>query len=281
MLRHQLTRESRLALVRARTEAQKLGHGWVGMEHMLLALLGEHTEAAQVLLALGASLGSLREYIVRHASAGHPGIRSAPGQRPMTPRTAEVTRLAIAQARGLGSRRAGTEHLLLALLLEEKGPAAQALRAAGITVERLIGALRTGGAPVDFRIQVDDKSDRVIYEQIVSQIQEAIATGRLSPGDRLPPVRQLADDLGIAPGTVSRAYSLLEESGAVTTEGARGTFVAGREAPTAGKKDRSDAVHALLRQVVVAAFHLGATAEDLRKELEQAMKDIFGTREAA
>src|SRR5206468_2526682 len=79
-----------------------------------------------------------------------------------------------------------------------------------------------------FEVRIDDASDRAIHEQIVSQIQEAVATGTLRPGNRLPPVRQLADQLEIAPGTVARAYSELERRGIVVTDGARGTRVAER-----------------------------------------------------
>jgi len=123
-------------------------------------------------------------------------------------------------------------------------------------------------------VQLDDGSDRTIYEQIVAQVQEAIATGRLQPGERLPTVRELADQLGIAPGTVGRAYSELERQGTVVTQGARGTRVAGRAgaAPTAVKPVR---LGGLLRPAAVAAFHMGATAAELRAALEEAMIDIF------
>ncbi len=64
------------------------------------------------------------------------------------------------------------------------------------------------------------------YEQIRSQICTLIASGQLVTGDRLPSVRQLARDLGIAPNTVVRAYSELEQEGWVVTSTRRSFSVA-------------------------------------------------------
>ena len=70
-----------------------------------------------------------------------------------------------------------------------------------------------------------DLSDRTPpYQQIRAAVLAALATGDLRPGDRLPTVRQLAGDLGVAPGTVQRAYAELEEDGALESRGRRGTF---------------------------------------------------------
>ncbi len=112
----------------------------------------------------------------------------------------------------------------------------------------------------------------------MAQVQEAVATGRLQPGERLPPVRRLADQLDIAPGTVARAYGELERLGMVVTEGARGTRVAERKQNPLPEAERPDTLVGLLRPVAVAAFHLGATAAELRTALEEAMRDIFGER---
>ncbi|MFN8099899.1 MAG: GntR family transcriptional regulator [Dermatophilaceae bacterium] len=64
------------------------------------------------------------------------------------------------------------------------------------------------------------------YEQLRRQVASLIETGQLAMGERLPPVRQLARDLGIAPGTVARAYQELEQAGLVTTRRGGGTTVA-------------------------------------------------------
>jgi GntR family transcriptional regulator len=74
-------------------------------------------------------------------------------------------------------------------------------------------------------IQISPGSDKPIYIQIVEQISEAIAKGELSSGDRLPAVRKLAGELVVNPNTVARAYSILEQSGLLTSKTGSGTFV--------------------------------------------------------
>ena len=172
------------------------------------------------------------------------------------------------------------------MLREEKGAAGQVLGRLGVTLDdaraAILGQRGSGPAwPESFQVQIDDASEQSIYEQIIAQVQEATATGRLRPGDRLPPVRQLADRLDIAPGTVARAYGDLERQGAVVTEGARGTRVAERERPAMPEAERPQTLVGLLRPVAVAGFHLGATAVELRQALEEAMKGIFEKPDAA
>ena len=74
-------------------------------------------------------------------------------------------------------------------------------------------------------IQISPGSDKPIYIQIVEQISEAIAKCELSSGDRLPAVRKLAGELVVNPNTVARAYSILEQSGLLTSKTGSGTFV--------------------------------------------------------
>ncbi|WP_372697030.1 GntR family transcriptional regulator [Arthrobacter sp. JSM 101049] len=72
------------------------------------------------------------------------------------------------------------------------------------------------------------------YEQIRRQIASLIAIGELGPGDRLPTVRALAADLGVAVGTVSRAYKELESSGVLQSRRRLGTVVAPSPPPPGG-----------------------------------------------
>ena len=72
---------------------------------------------------------------------------------------------------------------------------------------------------------LDARSAVAPYEQIRSQIVAAVRSGDLPPGSRLPTVRRLAGDLGLAANTVARAYRELEQAGVVTTRGRLGTFV--------------------------------------------------------
>jgi DNA-binding transcriptional regulator YhcF (GntR family) len=291
---YNFTERVRKVLAITREEAIRLRHEYVGTEHILLALIREgEGMAATVLQNLNADPDAIRRTIeetVQKGKASPPAGRDLP----YTSRAKTVLELATREARELNHGYVGTEHLLLGLLREERGVAAQALLRGGVNVDaaraetlRILGTeMDPRGAPraravtpsprSTFLVRVDDTSDRSIHEQIVAQVQEAVATGALAPGERLPTVRQLADELDIAPGTVARAYTELERLGVVVTEGVRGTRVASRKSSGISETERPETLVGLLRPVVVAAFHLGASAQELRDALEKAMKDIFG-----
>ena len=72
---------------------------------------------------------------------------------------------------------------------------------------------------------VDPDSAVAPYEQVRSQVAALVADGTLPAGEKLPTVRQLAADLGLAANTVARAYRELEADGVISTQGRRGTFV--------------------------------------------------------
>ncbi len=270
----------RAVLVRARDEAKRMGHDHVGTEHLLLGLLG-NAEIADLLDGMGASTGEIRAMVEGSVRPGT-AVGIAKGEIPYTGRTKKVLEYALASARldegKANSKTVDVRHLLLGLLREHRGIAADVLTQLGITEKRVLdrrGVRRAGGASRRFRIVLDDSSSRSIYEQIVAQVTEAVATRVLHPGERLPTVRQLADELDIAPGTVARAYGELERQGLLVTEGARGTRVADRIVSRRPDPEAASTLAGLLRPVAVAAFHLGATAADLRRALEEAMAGIF------
>jgi DNA-binding transcriptional regulator YhcF (GntR family) len=237
------TSQAKRALQYTMDEARALNHPYVGTEHLLLGLLRvDQGLAAQVLTGLGITLETARMHTLK--LLGSPRDR----QRPESPRG------------------------WLRRILEPHAPQ-EAPR-----VEREPPP-RVSPQPAGFRITLDDTSSLPIYEQIIQQVQEGVATGRLQPGDRLPPVRQLADELEIAPGTVARAYGELERVGVVVTEGARGTRVAERVQQPLTPEHRPATLVGLLRPVVVAAYHLGASASELRDALQQAMRGIFDKEE--
>jgi len=82
---------------------------------------------------------------------------------------------------------------------------------------------------------VDTLSSEPPFEQVRRQIADGAASGKLAPGHKLPTVRQLAADLGLANNTVARAYRELETDGVIETHGRKGTFIA------SSKLDSSDA----------------------------------------
>ena len=71
-------------------------------------------------------------------------------------------------------------------------------------------------------IDLDSTSSTPPYEQIRTQVADQVDSGALQPGDRLPTVRRLAEDLGVATNTVARAYRELEQSGVIETRGRAG-----------------------------------------------------------
>jgi GntR family transcriptional regulator len=102
------------------------------------------------------------------------------------------------------------------------------------------------------------------YEQVRRQLAGHIESGRLLAGSRLPSVRQLAADLGLAAGTVARAYRELEEAGLITTGRARGTHVTEGHGPTALPNDVTWAAAALATVARRHGMSLEETIEALR-----------------
>lgn len=295
------TQDCRVALAAARHEAQRLGHDYVGSEHLLLGLMHDPDgPASRILNVYGVGKLVVAE-LERMVPAGRATI--ALGELPYTARAKKAIELAMLEARGeregapprapflsrgkqSNNATVTSVHLLIGILRDTNSIAALALAALGITVDRIRLALaadpttesdaaRSEILPAEsataFHMSIDDTSSQSIYEQIVSRVQEAVAMGKVAPGDRLPTVRRLADELDVAPGTVARAYAELEGLGVVVTEGSRGTRIAERAAPKPALRDLAG----LLRPVAVAAYHMGASAPDLRTALEDAMRDIY------
>lgn len=80
-------------------------------------------------------------------------------------------------------------------------------------------------------VAIDTGSPIPPYEQLRANVARLVATGQLAVGSRLPTVRQLARDLGVAPGTVARAYKELEAAKILVTRGRHGTHVAAAPPP--------------------------------------------------
>lgn len=110
---------------------------------------------------------------------------------------------------------------------------------------------------------VDPTSDQPPFDQLRSQVARRAASGDLAPGTRLPTVRALAAELGLAANTVARAYRELEADGVVVTEGRRGTFVATTDA--AASSDANDAAAAY----VSAVRRLGLSRAEATRLVEQ------------
>jgi ATP-dependent Clp protease ATP-binding subunit ClpC len=133
---YNFTDRVRKVLQMAREEAARLHHEYVGTEHILLGLIREgEGVAAAVLTNLNVDLDDIQQKIEETVKKGK--ATSAPGpDLPYTSRAKKVLELAMTEARELNHSYVGTEHLLLGLLREEKGIAAQVLTDAGVTLEQ-------------------------------------------------------------------------------------------------------------------------------------------------
>ena len=124
----------RKVLSMAREEATRLHHDYVGTEHILLGLIREgEGVAAAILTNLNVDLDELRERIEERVDVGKSDMTA--DEVPYTTRAKKVLEFSVAEARSLKHSYVGTEHLLLGLLREEKGIAAQVLEDVGVTIE--------------------------------------------------------------------------------------------------------------------------------------------------
>lgn len=118
-------------------------------------------------------------------------------------------------------------------------------------------------------LRIDGTNPAPASEQLRQQVIAQVRSGELAPGTRLPTVRQLADELGIAVNTVARGYRLLETDGIIETFGRRGTFVA----------TQGDVVHRQLQSAATdfarKAVSLGVTADDATAAVAAAVRAQF------
>jgi ATP-dependent Clp protease ATP-binding subunit ClpC len=129
------TDRARRVVVLAQEEARLLNHNYIGTEHILLGLLNEGEGiAAKALESLGISLGSVREQVVEIIGQGQ---QAPSGHIPFTPRAKKVLELSLREALQLGHNYIGTEHILLGLIREGEGVAAQVLQKLGAELQKV------------------------------------------------------------------------------------------------------------------------------------------------
>ena len=121
-------------------------------------------------------------------------------------------------------------------------------------------------------IQIDFRSGVPGYNQIVEQIQQEIASGKLKPGDQLPTVRALASDLRINFNTVARAYRILDEMGIISTQHGRGTFILELPSPEVMERLRRESLEALARRYLDETSRLGFGAEEALEQVRAQME---------
>ncbi len=174
------TERAQRVIVLSQEEARRLGHNVVGTEHLLLGLVAEgHGVAARVLQELGA-LDKIRSEVERVIGRGE-GITL--GQIGFTPRAKRVLELAFDEARQLGHPYIGTEHILLGLIREGEGVAAQVLRNLGADLEQVrrqvLTQLGEGSAPAAVGKARSRKTPTL--DQFGRDLTEMAREGKLDP----------------------------------------------------------------------------------------------------
>jgi GntR family transcriptional regulator len=123
-----------------------------------------------------------------------------------------------------------------------------------------------GGSLMQIHIQA--QGGVPIYLQVMQQIKYLVASGRLQPGDELPSIRTLAEQLIVNPNTIARAYRELETAGVVEKRRTAGTFVAQAGSPLA-RKERLKLLKQRVDQLLVEAFQMGFDLDEVLKLVQQ------------
>ncbi len=114
-------------------------------------------------------------------------------------------------------------------------------------------------------ILIDVKSRQPIYEQLYNGIVRLSALGAMLPGEQLPSVRSLAQELGVNPNTVQKAYQLLERDGLIVSAPGKGSFLADQGGKLNEKRLKAKET---LKQAVTDALASGMSGEEIRSSVE-------------
>src|SRR5438034_3346354 len=122
-------------------------------------------------------------------------------------------------------------------------------------------------------LQINFKSGMPIYLQLVDQIKTAAASGALRPGEALPSIRPLAEELRLNRNTVAKAYAELESLGVIETEPGRGCFLKSSQSPLR-KEVRRRLLKKEIDQVIVAAHHLQVSSEEFIELIHERLEAL-------
>jgi ATP-dependent Clp protease ATP-binding subunit ClpC len=129
------TDRARRVVVLSQEEARILNHDYIGTEHLLLGLIREgHGVAAKAMVSLGISPDSVRQQVEETVGRGQ---QAPAGHIPFTPQAKNVLRLALSESMALDHHYIGTEHILLGLMREGDGVAAQVLAQLGADLDQV------------------------------------------------------------------------------------------------------------------------------------------------
>jgi GntR family transcriptional regulator len=117
-----------------------------------------------------------------------------------------------------------------------------------------------------YSIKISYEGGVPIYRQIVNQIKQLIASGRLPVDCELPPIRKLAQSIVVNPNTVAKAYKELEHQGVIYTKQGAGCFVSGKKSPLSDQ-ERQRIIRDYVQQLLTQAHQLNFSYEDIVKEI--------------
>lgn len=121
-------------------------------------------------------------------------------------------------------------------------------------------------------LHLDFRSGLPIYTQIVNQIQSQLANAILKPGDQLPTVRALAQELRVNFNTVARAYRILDEVRIISTQQGRGTYITEKPPPEVSEKLRHESLQALTQRFIAEAIRLGFSEREVSQMVRDSLK---------
>lgn len=121
-------------------------------------------------------------------------------------------------------------------------------------------------------LQIDFRSGLPIYTQIVNQVQAQVVSGSLKPGDQLPTVRALAEDLRVNFNTVARAYRLLDEERIISTQQGRGTYITEIPPPKVSERLRKEMLEALAERYISEAMRLDFSQSEIKQMVSDHLK---------
>ena len=121
-------------------------------------------------------------------------------------------------------------------------------------------------------LHLDFRSGLPIYTQIVNQIQSQLANAILKPGDQLPTVRALAQELRVNFNTVARAYRILDEVRIISTQQGRGTYITEKPPPEVSEKLRNESLTALTQRFIAEAIRLGFSEREVNQMVRDSLK---------
>ena len=121
-------------------------------------------------------------------------------------------------------------------------------------------------------LHIDFRSGLPIYTQIVNQIQAQVASGVIRPGDQLPTVRALAEELRVNFNTVARAYRILDEARIISTQQGRGTYITEIPPPNVTERLRRESLKALTQRYLTEAMRLDFSKDEISQMIQDQFK---------